>query len=385
MIRISLGCLAGMLLSSTASAASIPSLYWSETGGIVRSGLDGSQVEAITPGFEIGGLAIDRTQDLLFFSDILPLGGPGPAGFIFRGTSVGEHVEPIVRELHAPTAVAIDRTGGQVFWSDREDRTIRIAGYNGTGAETILPFQDSIADINGLAFDPWERKIYFSYVNPLIDSLTPGAIARMNPDGSELETMISGLVAPQGVAVDHVRKRLYWADQVSAESGVIGSDNYGGGDRQEQVNDLHSPRGVAFDPFANQLYWADSGTGKIQTQTPFVTAIDLVKERSAPLAIGLLIHSGVAGDNNDDGQVDLADLNNVRNNFGGAGGGDTDLDGDVDLDDLNAVRNNFGTRFTPPNELAGVPEPSSFALAGGTALLAIAAVSARKSPTSARR
>jgi len=51
------------------------------------------------------------------------------------------------------------------------------------------------------------------------------------------------------------------------------------------------------------------------------------------------------GDSNGDQQVDINDLNNVRNHFGAVGPsplGDTDGDGDVDLDDLNAVRNNFG-------------------------------------------
>ncbi len=48
------------------------------------------------------------------------------------------------------------------------------------------------------------------------------------------------------------------------------------------------------------------------------------------------------GDTNGDGNVDLIDLNNVRNHFGGAGLGDTNNDGIVDLVDLNAVRNNFG-------------------------------------------
>jgi hypothetical protein len=59
--------------------------------------------------------------------------------------------------------------------------------------------------------------------------------------------------------------------------------------------------------------------------------------------------AGVPGDTDDDGDVDLTDLNNVRNNFGSATPpiGDTDDDGDVDLDDLNAVRNNFG--FVSPS------------------------------------
>ncbi|MDZ4783967.1 MAG: LamG-like jellyroll fold domain-containing protein, partial [Planctomycetia bacterium] len=51
---------------------------------------------------------------------------------------------------------------------------------------------------------------------------------------------------------------------------------------------------------------------------------------------------GPLGDTDDDGDVDITDLNNVRNNFSGAGLGDTDNDNDVDITDLNNVRNNFG-------------------------------------------
>jgi hypothetical protein len=62
---------------------------------------------------------------------------------------------------------------------------------------------------------------------------------------------------------------------------------------------------------------------------------------------------GVIGDTNADGAVDMDDLNNVRNHFGGADLGDAfPFDGEVDLQDLNAVRNHFG-------EAAAVPEPSA--------------------------
>jgi len=66
----------------------------------------------------------------------------------------------------------------------------------------------------------------------------------------------------------------------------------------------------------------------------------------------------VPGDTNGDGVVDLADLNNVRNHFGGTGLGDTNADGIVDLEDLNAVRNHFGA----VNSATAVPEPSAVVL-----------------------
>ncbi len=78
---------------------------------------------------------------------------------------------------------------------------------------------------------------------------------------------------------------------------------------------------------------------------------------------------GVLGDTNGDGKVDLADLNNVRNNFGGTTGGDTNGDGTVDLVDLNNVRNNFGTT----GGANPVPEPATWALLASGLLMFTAA------------
>lgn len=71
------------------------------------------------------------------------------------------------------------------------------------------------------------------------------------------------------------------------------------------------------------------------------------------------------GDTDADGDVDLADLNNVRNGIGASSGGSIPLLGDaypydyrVDLSDLNLVRNHFGAI-----SMTAVPEPASLALA----------------------
>lgn len=77
-------------------------------------------------------------------------------------------------------------------------------------------------------------------------------------------------------------------------------------------------------------------------------------------ATGILDPPALPGDTNADGQVDITDLNNVRNSFGAAGDpvlGDTaPFDGTVDIQDLNRVRNNFG------KVAHAVPEPAALAL-----------------------
>lgn len=71
------------------------------------------------------------------------------------------------------------------------------------------------------------------------------------------------------------------------------------------------------------------------------------------------------GDTNNDGVVDLVDLNNVLNNFGATGSnpGDDNSDGTVDLVDLNNVLNNFGATHAA-SALSVVPEPASLGLIG---------------------
>jgi hypothetical protein len=76
------------------------------------------------------------------------------------------------------------------------------------------------------------------------------------------------------------------------------------------------------------------------------------------------------GDTDGDWDVDISDLNTIRNNFGSEGPGDLDHSGTVDVGDLNQVRNNFafGSDFTldPSMEVpanAAAPEPSTLFLA----------------------
>lgn len=75
------------------------------------------------------------------------------------------------------------------------------------------------------------------------------------------------------------------------------------------------------------------------------------------------LDSPLIGDTDHDGIVGLADLNNVRNNFGANGSallGDTNLDDAVNLADLNNVRNNFGSSAL---STLVVPEPNTATLA----------------------
>jgi len=83
------------------------------------------------------------------------------------------------------------------------------------------------------------------------------------------------------------------------------------------------------------------------------------------------------GDTDGDGDVDIDDLNAVRNHFGRVGADDGTLPGDtwpyngaVDITDLNRTRNYFGNAR---GTAAAVPEPAALLLATLTALVALTA------------
>ncbi|MDZ4779309.1 MAG: PEP-CTERM sorting domain-containing protein [Planctomycetia bacterium] len=110
--------------------------------------------------------------------------------------------------------------------------------------------------------------------------------------------------------------------------------------------------------------------------------LDLVFEYSAngELRQGIVKYGSISnpdqpGDTDGDGDVDITDLNNVRNNFGSQGNpvvGDTSpFDGDVNITDLNNVRNNFGV---VPGGASAVPEPSTWIMASCSALALLAVV-----------
>ncbi|MEM1098647.1 MAG: PEP-CTERM sorting domain-containing protein [Planctomycetota bacterium] len=92
-------------------------------------------------------------------------------------------------------------------------------------------------------------------------------------------------------------------------------------------------------------------------------------------ALPIEVVTEIAGDFNDNGQVEQSDLNLVLNNWGQDGtipplGWLTQFpEGIVDQDELNQVLNNWGSQAAPSFTGSAVPEPASIALMGLGALL----------------
>ena len=88
------------------------------------------------------------------------------------------------------------------------------------------------------------------------------------------------------------------------------------------------------------------------------------------------IHRGFLGDVNDDGKVDVTDLNTVLADLGTPSlswsKGNFDGNATIDLTDLNDVLNNLGTSIASGSSVVATPEPASFGILalGAAALIA---------------
>ncbi|MGJ8591904.1 MAG: PKD domain-containing protein [Aquaticitalea sp.] len=103
----------------------------------------------------------------------------------------------------------------------------------------------------GMAYDDVNEKIYFSD----FEVYPNGNIWRMNPDGSELEAIASGIGDPYGVAVDPVGGKVYWVD----DDGNVSKADLDGSN--PQIGFFNVPiaqwRAIALDIENNKMYVYD--------------------------------------------------------------------------------------------------------------------------------
>ncbi len=126
-----------------------------------------------------------------------------------------------------------------------------------------------------------------------------------------------------------------------------------------------------------------SFTGSLSSLTLPPTANNIVYTLDASRDVYWIeLHKGFLGDANDDGHVDLTDLNTVLNNLGTTTSswtsGNFDGEPTIDLNDLNDVLNNLGTSYAGNSQVIAaesllsatpIPEPTSLALLAPLAML----------------
>ena len=222
-------------------------IYWTDPGAkkIRRANLDGSQAEdLVTRGLDYpSGLALDTAGEKIYWTD------PGNRR-IQRANLDGSRVENLVTTgLIDPQGLALDLAGGKIYWTDSGTNRVQRANLDGSRVESLVTI--GLHSPEGLALAG--GKIYWT-------DYGTDKIQRANLDGSNVQDLVTGLISPQGLALDLAGGKVYWTDFGSDK---IQRANLDGSDIQDLVSlDLKVPRGLAL--AGGKIYWTDYGTDKIQ-------------------------------------------------------------------------------------------------------------------------
>ncbi len=278
--------LLAVVLSAPASAQTV--LYWSQPDGIWRTDDAGLSVERVAAAFSPAGIA--ATESDLAWSEVQPRLPISPTGVVHHALPDGSQSMIVAHTLRAPAGIDLDPNAGVIYWSDLEDHAIYgVALDGGELPEKLLADEVGVTAIHDLALDPQRGQLYFGYVNPLIDSLFPGAIGRLQLDGTGWETIASGLVEPLALAFNPARDELYWSQIGLDGMGEIQRMDLATGSRVTVVAGLGDPSGLAFDEVGQELYWADAGLKSLGRSARDGSQIArLAWNRDVPLALAVV-------------------------------------------------------------------------------------------------
>lgn len=175
-------------------------MYWTDAEGVKRASLDGTEVELLTKAAARGFIALDVVAQQMYWAD-WPSGDIKTAPMTLEPT-----VTNVVTKQSCPFGIAVDHSGGKVYWVDLEvnekkkcekkDEILR-ANLNGSDVQPLLNRPGADFE-GGLAIDPAAEKLYWSET-ALHD------IGVSNLDGSQAQTLFStGEDSPEGLAVETI-------------------------------------------------------------------------------------------------------------------------------------------------------------------------------------
>ncbi len=292
----------------------LPRLYWVETGPnkVFRAEADGSCVMDAAPLLFVQGraprtAAVDRANGKLYVAEAM---NGGFAARIWRANLDGSGFDDLDIRAHQaaaslpllaePTDVAVDPTGGKMYWIDRTMADIQRANLDGTGVEQVVSGLNFPA---GMDIDPSGGMVYWAEVGVQ-------KIRRRAADGSgAVQDVISGIFWPSGIAIDSGAGKIYFTDLISDN---IRRANLDGTQVEVLVTGLSIGERIELDLVNGKMYWTDSFQDNIRVANLDGSGVSpLLTQRDGPLGLALSIPAGtpvLVGDCDGSGMVDVADV-----------------------------------------------------------------------------
>jgi hypothetical protein len=240
----------------TSGVLSRPKMYWTDfpRGEIKAAGLDGSSIETIVAG-RPSALGITLSAVGVYWTEKS-----------FGGVQEANLDGSAVRTLVTGTEfydIALDVAHGKMYLV-KLGQVLR-ANLDGSAVETVVPPGPNRPV--SLALDVANGKMYLGAHRSLpapggVGVLGEGLILRANLDGSGLETLVTGQVSVDAIALDMAGAKMYWS---VPGNGKIRRANLDGSGVEDLVTDvMMCPYGVALHLGLGKLYWVDMCGQKIK-------------------------------------------------------------------------------------------------------------------------
>jgi len=218
---------------------------------------------------EVDGVAIDPTGGNLYWASV-------STGLLQRATLSGTGVVTVLSGLAAPRAIALNVEAGTMYWTELGSGLVREANIDGTSPRTLA----TEAYPAGLALDLVGGHLFWS-------GETAGQIVSAGLDGGSPQVIIS---QPQvlGLAVDPSAAKLYFAE---CAEGTIRRANFDGSNIEVLVTGLAAcPTRIAIDPVAGMFYFSDNGSSVVLREAISLSGgAQPVAHEDLPTGIALLI------------------------------------------------------------------------------------------------
>ena len=262
-------------ITSSGEGVSRP-MYW--TGGvnkIYRSKLDGTQSQVLVEGGNPGGIALDVSGGKMYWIERF-------GDEIRRANLDGSEIVSWVTDLIDPDDIALDVSGGKMYWTDSGGSKtgsgkIQRANLNGSGIEDLVT---GLNVLLGIALDVSSRKMYWT--DQGLQGL--GKIQRANLNGSGVEDLVTDLDYPRDIALDVPGGKMYWTG-----SGKIQRANLNGSGVEDLVTSLEFPEDIALDVSRGKMYWTDGNENRIQRANLDGSQVEQLYSGSIPIGIALAI------------------------------------------------------------------------------------------------
>lgn len=266
-------------------------IYWININDdlILRSQLDGTNIETVVSSTPVSSLALDNERDLLYWGEsetiykaqldgssitelatnqlplIEKLAVDVDTGNVFwiDGSSRDrsriqysdlQSVNALVEGYSQPAGVSVDTLSNNLYWIG-ENGEVMTASFEGSDPKVVREFQCGIGMLSDIAIDHLSEQIYWGYNGDCAFSLL-----RADLNAGEVDNFLSGSqTRPLSIALDPFGERVYWTD-FQQYRGLFRANYDGTGlERFLEVD----ATGIAIDLVNSKLYWSDSNVGTI--------------------------------------------------------------------------------------------------------------------------